>query len=297
MFSTPNARRQAFTYVVLLAVTILLLAFSSSAPLLELRRGVGFAMSPFQQALLGSARQVSSFFATITEIEQLRDLNIVLEQRVQELEAENRQLQTVRVENEQLSALLEVRSSLDYETVAAEVISRGSSHLERVISLDRGSEVGISLDDPVVAGGGALVGQVVDVGENYSRVLLISDTRSRVVGLTETSRSTGEVAGQLERPLAMSRVLATEEVGVGETVVTAGIDLGSGIRSPFPRGLLIGTVVDVQSSPDQLFQAALLQPAAPLDRLEYVLVVTDYEGGLPTETPATSPSPAPIPTR
>lgn len=297
MFSTPNARRQAFTYVVLLAVTILLLAFSSSAPLLELRRGVGFAMSPFQQALLGSARQVSSFFATITEIEQLRDLNIVLEQRVQELEAENRQLQTVRVENEQLSALLEVRSSLDYETVAAEVISRGSSHLERVISLDRGSEVGISLDDPVVAGGGALVGQVVDVGQNYSRVLLISDTRSRVVGLTETSRSTGEVAGQLERPLAMSRVLATEEVGVGETVVTAGIDLGSGIRSPFPRGLLIGTVVDVQASPDQLFQSALLQPAAPLDRLEYVLVVTDYEGGLPTETPATSPSPAPIPTR
>jgi rod shape-determining protein MreC len=252
-------------------------------------------MSPFQEALLGSARQVSSFFATITEIEQLRDLNVALEQRVQELEAENRQLESVRVENEQLSALLEVRSSLDYETVAAEVISRGSSHLERVVSLDRGTEVGINIDDPVVAGGGALVGQVVDVGVNYSRVLLISDTRSRVVGLTEISRTTGEVAGQLERPLSMSRILASEEVALGETVVTAGIDLGSGIRSPFPRGLLIGTVADVQSSPDQLFQSALLQPAALLDRLEYVLVITDYEGGLPTESPGASPSAAPTP--
>jgi rod shape-determining protein MreC len=295
VFSTPAARRQGVIYVVLLAVTIMLLAFSSSAPLLELRRGVGFAMSPFQEALLGSARQVSSFFATITEIEQLRDLNVALEQRVQELEAENRQLESVRVENEQLSALLEVRSSLDYETVAAEVISRGSSHLERVVSLDRGTEVGINIDDPVVAGGGALVGQVVDVGVNYSRVLLISDTRSRVVGLTEISRTTGEVAGQLERPLSMSRILASEEVALGETVVTAGIDLGSGIRSPFPRGLLIGTVADVQSSPDQLFQSALLQPAALLDRLEYVLVITDYEGGLPTESPGASPSAAPTP--
>jgi rod shape-determining protein MreC len=294
VFSTPAARRQGVIYVVLLAVTILLLAFSSSAPLLELRRGVGFAMSPFQDALLQGGRQVSSFFATITQIEELREMNVALEQRVQELEAENRQLESVRVENEQLSALLEVRSSLDYETVAAEVISRGSSHLERVVSLDRGTEVGISLDDPVVAGGGALVGQVVDVGVNYSRVLLISDTRSRVVGLTDTSRTTGEVAGQLERPLSMSRVLASDELILGETVVTAGIDLGSGIRSPFPRGLLIGTVVDVQRSPDQLFQAALLQPAAPLDRLEYVLVVTDYEGGLPTETPGASPSPAPM---
>jgi rod shape-determining protein MreC len=295
VFSTPAARRQGVIYVVLLAVTIMLLAFSSSAPLLELRRGVGFAMSPFQEALLGSARQVSSVFATITEIEQLRDLNVALEQRVQELEAENRQLESVRVENEQLSALLEVRSSLDYETVAAEVISRGSSHLERVVSLDRGTEVGINIDDPVVAGGGALVGQVVDVGVNYSRVLLISDTRSRVVGLTEISRTTGEVAGQLERPLSMSRILASEEVALGETVVTAGIDLGSGIRSPFPRGLLIGTVADVQSSPDQLFQSALLQPAALLDRLEYVLVITDYEGGLPTESPGASPSAAPTP--
>ena len=293
MFSTPAARRQGVIYVVLLAVTILLLAFSSSAPLLELRRGVGFAMSPFQEVLLGGARQVSSFFATITAIEQMRDLNVALEKRVQELEAENRQLESVRVENEQLSALLEVRSSLDYETVAAEIISRGSSHLERVVSLDRGTEVGISIDDPVVAGGGALVGQVVDVGENYSRVLLISDTRSRVIGLTETSRTTGEVAGQLERPLAMSRILASEEVALGETVVTAGIDLGSGIRSPYPRGLLIGTVADVQSSPDQLFKSALLRPAALLDRLEYVLVVTDYEGGLPTESPVASPSPAP----
>lgn len=293
MLSTTRARRLGIAYVVLIALSLLLLAFSNSGPLLELRRGVGFALAPIQDGLRGGAQSVNSLFATIAEIERLRAANQELERQVQELEAANRHLETVRIQNEQLSALLEVRSSLEHETVAAEVISRVISQSERGISLDRGSDHGIAEGDPVIAGGGALVGQVVEVGARFSRVLLLNDTRMTVVGLTESSRATGEVRGQLERPLLMERILATDEVEVGESVVTAGIDLGEGIRSPFPRGLLIGTVVAIERPPNQVLQLALLQPAAALDRLEYVLVITDYEGGTPIEPPSTSPIPAP----
>ncbi|HWH24247.1 MAG TPA: rod shape-determining protein MreC [Candidatus Limnocylindria bacterium] len=289
---TRAARRQAVAYAILVALSLLLLAFSSSGPLLELRRGVGFALSPMQAVLRDGTRTVGSFFATIGEIEQLRIANQALEQRVQELEVVNRQLETLRGQYEQLAALLEVRSSLDYETVAAEVISRAGSAAERTLSLDRGSDAGIAVDDPVIAGGGALVGQVIEVGPNFSRVLLISDTRSTVVGLTDTSRAEGEIKGQLERPLLMERILATEQLTIGESVVTAGIDLGEGIRSGFPRGLLIGTLVDLQQSPDQLFQTGLVAPGAPLDRLEYVLVIVDFDISQPLP-PEPEPSPTP----
>ena len=57
------------------------------------------------------------------------------------------------------------------------------------------------------------------------------------------------------------------------------------------RACSIGTIVNVDRSPDQLFQTALVQPAAPLDRLEYVLVITNYEGGLPDISPDPSLSP------
>jgi cell shape-determining protein MreC len=69
-------------------------------------------------------------------------------------------------------------------------------------------------------------------------------------------------------------------VPIGEEVFTAGIELAGGIRSPYPKGLLIGQVVDVSSDPNEVVQTVYLQPAAPLDRLEFVLVITDYEGGL-----------------
>jgi rod shape-determining protein MreC len=290
----PNSRvirRQSVAYALLVALSVLLLAFSGSAPLLELRQAVSFALAPLQDVLRQTTGGITSVFTTITELDDLRARNQALQQQVDQLQVTVGQLQSLQSQYEQLTELLKVRSALDYQTVAAEVISRTSDEGERGLSLDRGSDVGIKVDDPVVAGGGALVGRVVEVGQNYARVLLISDTRSTVVGLTASSRAEGEVTGQLGRPLAMQRILVTEQVELGEQVVTAGLDLGEGIRSLFPKGLLIGTVVDIQRSPDQLFQSALLQPAAPLDHLEYVLVITDYGGRQPA--PAPSPSPAP----
>ena len=279
----------------LVALTLLLVAFSNSRPLLELRRGVGFAMTPIQVTLRSGTRTVTSIFTTIGEIERLRQQNEDLTRQVQEVGAENQRLQSLAAENQQLTTLLQVRSSLGYQTVAAEVINRLNADQERVISLDRGTDAGIEVDDAVVAGGGALIGRVVEVGPNFSRVVLISDTRTFVAGLIETSRAVGDVHGQTERPLEMTRIPATDVVSLGETVVTAGIELDIGVRSPYPKGLLIGTIVDVSRSPDQLFQTALVQPAASLDKLEYVLVIVDYVGGLPDITPGPSNPASPVP--
>lgn len=293
MLRSRSARRQAIAYVGLLAVGLLMLAFSGSGPLTELRKGVGFAMSPIQDVLHQGARTFGSLFATIGEIDRLRQANDELTRRLNELEAANRGLESLRVQNDQLTALLEVGSSLDYSTVAGEVISRRTTSQERVISIDRGTEAGITVDDPVVAGGGALIGQVVEVGQHYARILLISDTHFFVAGMIETSRAVGDVQGQSEQWLHMTGIPASEAVNVGESVLTAGIELSEGIRSPYPKGLLIGTVLEVQRMPDQLFQTALVQPAVPLDRLEYVLVITDYQGGLPDVSPDPSATPGP----
>jgi rod shape-determining protein MreC len=286
-----SGRWQAGLYVALVTISLLMLAFSASAPITELRRGVGFAMAPIQNVLRSGGQTVSSFFATLGEIDRLRLENQNLTTRVNELATQNRSLESLRAQNQQLTDILDVRSSLAYESTAAEVISRRITNQEHVISLDRGSDAGIEVKDPVIGGGGALIGQVVDVGPNYSRVLLITDERMTVVGLLESSRAIGAVHGQLERPLDMDGISATNTVNLGEAVVTAGIELSEDIRSPYPKGLLIGTIADVERSPDQLFQTALVTPAANFETLEYVLVITNYVGGLPPISPEPSPTP------
>ena len=291
MLNGKAGRRQAILYVALLTISLLMLAFSSSAPITELRHGVSFAMAPIQNVLREGGKTIGSFFATLGEIDQLRQQNQALTTQVDQLATENQSLQSLRVQNQELTDLLQVRSSLDYESTAAEVISRRITDQENVISLDRGQNAGIEVDDPVLGGGGALVGQVVEVGPDYSRVLLITDSRMNVVGLLESSRGVGTVHGNLDRPLEMDGIPAQNTVNVNETVVTAGIELAEGIRSPYPKGILIGTIASVSRSPDQLFQTALVTPAANLNTLEYVLVITNYSGGLPPLSPEPSATP------
>ena len=290
MFSTRASRRRAITYAVLVAACLILLAVSSTPPMQELRRGVGFALTPIQQALAGVTDGVTSLFGAWTEIDQLRVENEALKAENEALRAQNAQLPEIKSENDQLTGLLQIRSGLQYATVAAQVVGRGITSTERVVTVDQGTDQGIEAGDIVLGPGGALVGRVYEVGPNYARVLLISDTRMTVIGMTESTRATGEVQGQLGSTLAMSQIPSTDTVTVNDTVVTAGIDLTNGYHSPFPKGLLIGRVVDVHKDPNAVVQTALVQASADLDRLEYVLIVTDYQSELPSPSP--SPSPA-----
>ena len=291
MFATRASRRRGMLWAVLMATGLLLLALSGTSPMRSLQVAVGNLLTPAQAALSGATRSVGSIFGALSEIDQLQAQNRALEQQNQQLSVENRQLQEIKIQNDQLSRLLGVQGSLDYSTVAATVVSREVSQYTRVITIDAGTDRGIALNDVVVADGGALVGSVWEVGSDFSRILLISDTRSTVIGLIESSRATGEVIGQLGGALVMQDIPATERVNLNDTVVTAGIDLGNGIKSPFPKGLLIGNIVDVQRDPNAVVQTAFINPASNLDKLEYVLVITDYHGGLPP-APSLSGSPA-----
>ena len=140
---------------------------------------------------------------------------------------------------------------------------------------------GKSVGDVVIAEGGALAGRVVEVGPTFAKVVLITDQSSTVIGQLQTSLATGEVVGTLEETLQMKNVDSTEPIEMGEEVVTAGIELAGGIRSPYPKGLLLGQVIDVRNDANSIVQTAFLDPAANLEKLEFVLVVLDYEGGLP----------------
>ena len=279
----PNraGRRRAITFAVVIGVLVALVAVSSTPPVKELQRGLAFALSPFADAVNGLGREARSALDAIAEMDRLRQQNAELRGEVGRLEARNRQLEALAAENEQLAAILQLRGALDYETVAARVLARETADVSRAITLDVGSNDGVSEGDVVVASGGALAGRVVEVGPAYARVVLINDPASSVVGEIASSRATGDVVGDLGGSLVMDKIDAAEKVTIGDEVITAGIVLGQGIRSPFPRGLVIGRVVDTARDPNAVVQTAYLEPAVDLGRLEFALVIVDYEGGIP----------------
>jgi rod shape-determining protein MreC len=313
LLASRTARRRGIVFMVLLLVSVLLMAFSSNPTVREVQNGVSFAFRPIQGALDQAAGGIASVVASIAEIDRLRVDNAALRAENDRLAAENARLQEIRRENDQLTALLQLRAGFELKTAAAAVIARESSEFRRLVVLDKGTDDGIAVGDVAVAAGGALAGRVVEVGPASATVVLLTDSESTVIGQLTSNAATGQVVGQLGGVLVMSQIDSTETVAAGDEVVTAGIELNGGVRSPYPKGLLIGQVVDVKRDANDVVQTAYLQPAAQLDKLEFLLVITDYQGGLPPieqqpidcsggvlpqgEQPCMSPRPAATPTR
>jgi cell shape-determining protein MreC len=79
----------------------------------------------------------------------------------------------------------------------------------------------------------------------------------------------------------MDQIDSGEQLSLGDEVVTAGSSSGGNVNRPIRRACSIGQVVDIRRDANDVVQTAYLQPAADFDKLEYVLVILDYEGGLP----------------
>lgn len=300
MMRDRAARRHIVTYAVLVSVSLLLLAFSNTAPLQTLRSAVNYALAPVEETLAGASRSVGGVFTAVAEADQLRRDNLALRAQIDQLQQQNAQLQAVKVEDARYAKLLRTQGILNHATQPALVVRRQSTQFERVLTLDRGADAGLQRGDPVLSDGGALVGVVTDVGANYANVRLLSDTRSLIIGMDSATRSKGEITGHLSSPLQMGKVPGTQKLNVGDTVVTAGDEAGA--RSLLPKGLLIGSIVDVEAGPQFLVSSALVAPAADLDALEAVLVITDFKpptlpnpnaAPIPDATPQPTPKPKP----
>jgi len=288
-----RVRRRWAAFAVLLAVSVGLMALSSNPLAIELQKGIAFALSPVQNAVTTVASTVGGAVDTVAQVEALHRRNEALRAENERLAAANASLEAARRDNEELSALLQLKSTLRYRTVAAPIIGRDSSEFRRVLTLGRGTADGIALGDVVIGEGGALVGRVARVGPDFAQVLLITDTSSTVIGEVVAPKATGEVVGQLGGALIMQNIDSTERLQIGDRVITAGISLADGVRSPYPRGLVVGSVLDVVRDPNAVVQTAYLQPLIDLDKVTNVLVITDYAGGILDTAPAPSPGATP----
>ena len=178
-----------------------------------------------------------------------------LQQRIVELESQNRSLRRI-VEGEQMS---------EAENISASVIGRSAGDWWQQILISRGSRDGVSQHD-IVTGPGGLVGRVVAVSPNSSRVLLISDPTSRAGARVSRSRATGYIRGTMGQQVVMEFFDKNPDVKVGDVVVT------SAYSKLFPQDIPIGRVVDLNLAKSPAPEITI-ELTSPLNIIEWVDVI------------------------
>ena len=230
-------------------------------------------VSPPERLIHWTKIGVEAMWTNYIDLGHVREQNEDLKKTVERLRLEQAALLEDARQGQRLQALLGFQEKYIYTTVAAQAYGSSGSDHSGVFYIDKGAHEGLKPDMAVITADG-IVGKVRDVFSHpdTAQVLAVNDPTSGAGVILETTRIRGILKGDALGRLEVVGILADERIKPGERVLTAGGDL------IFPRGLPVGVVEKVMRDPDRdSFIVILVKPAAHLERLDEVLVITSTE--------------------
>jgi len=265
-----EAKLWILAVMVVLAVLIITVWFreGDTGPLHQLRVGVQTVASPLGSVgnLVTSPVRNWAVDASDTSISQedaktLQRQNVDLRAKIVELEEK-----LLRFEN--YEQLLAARHNPELDYVEARVIGIPVSKWEQAITINVGTREGVEISMPVLGPKG-LLGQVVEVGPNFSKVILLTDRRSGVACMLQRTRTPGIATGSLSGTLTLEFVANEAEILPGDVVIT------SGMGGIYPAGLVVGEVLDALTGVSSLYQTIRVVPANNPATLSTVFVLNN----------------------
>lgn len=278
-------RRAVLALLVGLSIALLTAYFGESASggLHAMQRGFLEVLAPLQEGASRALKPVRDFGGWVGDVFDAKSDNKKLKKEVEQLRAQLAASQTAETDNRQIRALVGFNRSGTfpdgYETVAARVIARSPTVWYSTITIDKGSDSGLRVNQPVVTGDG-LAGRVSDVSADAGQVTLITDHSSGVSAQVVPDGASGLVKATVGNPndLLLDFVQKNRPVHKGATVITSGWK-SSKLESLFPRGIPIGKVARVDATERELYQRVHVTPFANVRNANVVEVLVPASGG------------------
>jgi len=234
-------------------------------------------VSPPERLIHWSGASVVGVWENYIDLRHVRQQNKDLQKTIDRLRLEQAALLEDARQGERLQALMHFQEKYIYKTLTAQVIGTSGNSQSQVFYIDKGSDAGLARDMAVITPDG-IVGKVRDVFPHTAQVLAINDQTSGAGVILATTRIRGILRGNALGQPEVVNVMADSRIKPGEQVLTAGGDM------IFPRGLPVGVVQKVVPDPDRdSFIDVIVKPAAQLDRLDEVLVITATEPRFPPQ--------------
>lgn len=268
-------KKKSYSAMIVAAVAIILIIImgitaNQREKITLVEKWIGNLITPVQKVVNTAVSGVGENISSIANFSKVKNENQELKQKIEKLEEEILNTRMSRSELEDLKGLKYslnyVEDNEDYSIVTATISGKSPGNWFNIFTIDVGENQGV-LKDSIVLDSNGLVGRVYEVGSNWAKIISIIDNNSSVSfqvmrdvtlqGLVTGSIS-GEISGYLFDPLA--------DVIVGDKIVTSGLGI-------YPQGIIIGEIIDIDKTGDQLLKTVKIEPAVNFKRLTKVLVM------------------------
>ena len=237
---------------------------------------LGVITAPVRGGLSSLAGWMEDRYNYSFRYDELVEENEALKQRIAELEEAARTGQDAIEENERLRDLLGLRERrTDLTLEDAKVTARGASNWTSTLTLSKGTNYGINVGNCVVDQYGSLVGIVSETAYNWCTVITVVDTDLEMGALVARTDSPAILEGDFvlmgQGKLKLTYLPENTQFLSGDQVLT------SGMGGVYPSGLVVGTMDEILTDPTGMGRYAVISPAADLDDLRQVFVITDFD--------------------
>ena len=231
-------------------------------------------LTPFRSAATALTNTVERYYSYMFKYEALEAENQVLKAQIAQMEDVARQADATARENERLRKTIKLQNAHEsYVLQDAYIIGWSSTDFTSVLTINRGSDAGIATNMCAVTETGEVVGLVTQVGKNYAEVKTVLDSTLEISSTISSSGYNGMVKGGYmngtEKLLKMDYLPSAAIIRNNQQVVTSG-------STVYPRGLIVGSVVDAGFEQTGVAKYALLKSAADIDSLEQIFIITQY---------------------
>lgn len=257
---------------VLVTATLSVMAGLTNRSIPELM--VQGVLAPFRAAGTSLTKTAERYYSYMFRYEALEAENEALKASIAQMEDVARQADATGRENERLRkalALKEVHE--DYDMTDAYIIGWSSTDWSNTFTINRGSNVGIEENMVAITENGEVVGLVTQVGANFAVVKTVLDSTLEISATITTSGYNGMVSGGYidgnEKYLQMDYLPSSSIIRNNDQVVTSG-------STVYPRGLILGYVVDAGFKETGVAKYAVLEPAAEISSLEQIFILTNF---------------------
>ena len=268
------SNKKLIGWVIGIIVAVALIMYSLTYGSNIVTQGVNDVTNILGRLVSYPANSINDFIDSVSDLSNTYQENQSLKQKINTIHELEVQLSELKRDNQKMKETLKLQDTLnDYTLVNATVIARNPDTWRDVITINKGANDGIQPQMSVMSDNG-LVGKVLDVNPTSARIALLSNadnTLVRVAAMIQNEKEPiyGTITGYDEKSnmLVMSQIQATQDIKVGDKVVTSGL---GGIS---PNSLYIGTVEEVAMDRFGLYKEVKIRPAADTNDVRYVTVV------------------------
>ena len=231
-------------------------------------------LAPVKYGATALTEQAEKWYSYMFRYEALAAENESLKERIATMEDEARRADAVERENQRLRDLLNLMATHeDYDLVDAYIIDWSSTDWTNTMTINRGTDAGVNAGMCAITANGQVVGLVVEAGPNYAVVKTVLDSTLEISCVIASSGYNGMCKGGYIykdiNHLKLDYLPSSAIIRNKDQVVTSG-------STVYPRGLIVGYVVDAGFDDTGVAKFAVLKPAAEIASLEQIFILTNY---------------------